>query len=335
MTAGGEVGIGTATPARRLHVVGAVGQAAARFVAVGGATVAIEAQGHIVPTGIGYDLGSAGQPWANVHGGDFIGDNAVLNGTLGVGQSASVRQTLTVGDGSGPLGFINVLANRGGAAIQISNAHAAGWAIDAGGHILPTVPNTYDLGSATQRWANVHGVNGNFGTLTLSGLTPGSVLFAGPGGQIREDNANFYWDDASNRLGLGTSTPTATLDVVGTALVRGDLQVDGSTTLGDAATDGVVFVGRVNSDIVPASNNAYDLGLAGQRWRTGYFGTSVVVGSTVTITTSDIQYSGAGQIGTAAGDLSVYTAGAERLRVTAGGEVGIGTATPARRLHVV
>lgn len=44
--------------------------------------------------------------------------------------------------------------------------------------------------------------------LTLSGLTAGSVLFAGTAGVIAQDNANLFWDDANDRLGIGIATPT-------------------------------------------------------------------------------------------------------------------------------
>jgi hypothetical protein len=52
--------------------------------------------------------------------------------------------------------------------------------------------------------------------------TAGSVIFAGAGGtQLTEDNANFFWDDSNNRLGLATVAPTVRLDV----------SVDGITNL--------------------------------------------------------------------------------------------------------
>ena len=45
--------------------------------------------------------------------------------------------------------------------------------------------------------------------------TAGSVVFAGAGGTaLAEDNANLFFDDATNRLGVGTATPAATLSVV-------------------------------------------------------------------------------------------------------------------------
>jgi len=83
---------------------------------------------------------------------------------------------------------------------------------DVGGRGL----NTHDLGSSSLRWRKVYGVNGDFSTLTVSGLTQGSVIFAGADGPLSQDNANFFCDDANNWLGIGTSSPTATLHVAGT-----------------------------------------------------------------------------------------------------------------------
>ena len=58
-----------------------------------------------------------------------------------------------------------------------------------------------------------------FAGTTLSGLTSGSVLFAGAGGKIGQDNSNFCWDGTNNRLGIGTSTPANKVDILGTGSV--------------------------------------------------------------------------------------------------------------------
>ena len=52
------------------------------------------------------------------------------------------------------------------------------------------------------------------GKFTLPALTSGSVLFSN-GTTIAQDNANLFWDDTNNRLGIGTTSPTRTLDVRG------------------------------------------------------------------------------------------------------------------------
>jgi hypothetical protein len=37
--------------------------------------------------------------------------------------------------------------------------------------------------------------------------TQGSIPFIGASGQVSQDNANFFWDDTNNRLGIGTASP--------------------------------------------------------------------------------------------------------------------------------
>jgi hypothetical protein len=48
----------------------------------------------------------------------------------------------------------------------------------------------------------------------LPSLTSGSVLFSN-GSTIAQDNANFFWDDTNNRLGIGTASPAVKLHIIG------------------------------------------------------------------------------------------------------------------------
>lgn len=48
---------------------------------------------------------------------------------------------------------------------------------------------------------------------TFSSISSGSLLFAGTGGIVIQDNANFYWDNTNKRLGIGTNTPVANLHI--------------------------------------------------------------------------------------------------------------------------
>lgn len=52
-------------------------------------------------------------------------------------------------------------------------------------------------------------------TSVITGGTQGSVLFIGAAGVLQQDNANFFWDDTNNRLGIGTAAPTHLLEVKG------------------------------------------------------------------------------------------------------------------------
>ncbi len=64
-------------------------------------------------------------------------------------------------------------------------------------------------------WTDCIGTGGSGMSIggTVTSATAGSVLFANAGPVLAQDNANFYWDDTNNRLGLGTASPAAWLEV--------------------------------------------------------------------------------------------------------------------------
>ena len=70
---------------------------------------------------------------------------------------------------------------------------------------------------------------GNGGTGTSTAFTQGSVVFAGPAGVYAQDNANYFWDDTNNRLGLGTATPSRLLDVKGSSLFQSAIRQQDQT----------------------------------------------------------------------------------------------------------
>jgi hypothetical protein len=51
------------------------------------------------------------------------------------------------------------------------------------------------------------------GTGTGTAFTPGSVIFAGASGVYAQDNANLFWADSTNRLGIRTPAPSTALQV--------------------------------------------------------------------------------------------------------------------------
>ena len=69
--------------------------------------------------------------------------------------------------------------------------------------------------------------------------------------------------DISGNLAVGGN-----LTVAGNATVTGTTTFNGGTlTLGDAASDNVVFGADVNSSIIPNTDNTFDLGSSSQEWR--------------------------------------------------------------------
>jgi hypothetical protein len=78
------------------------------------------------------------------------------------------------------------------------------------------------------------------GVPPISGFTQGSVLFANSGGQIAQDNSNFYWNDSTLNLGLGIiPATTVTLDTVNTTGASKAIQ---NTSYGVGST--IPFRGR-------------------------------------------------------------------------------------------
>ncbi len=68
-------------------------------------------------------------------------------------------------------------------------------------------------GNTTTKGISISAGGLSTNSLTDTALTSGSVTFAGAGGLISEDNANLFWDDTNNRLGINTNTPGNSLDV--------------------------------------------------------------------------------------------------------------------------
>ena len=139
--------------------------------------------------------------------------------------------------------------------------------VGQGKNLTPTViSNAMDLDASARAdgyaivWdatnnRHKYAVSAGGGSMAIGGsitsATQGSVLFAGASGVLAQDNANFYWDDAANELGIGTNTPEYTLHVKGstagghalferttssTSAVAGALRLR-STSSGDMADD--------------------------------------------------------------------------------------------------
>jgi len=69
------------------------------------------------------------------------------------------------------------------------------------------------------------------GTGTATAFTTGSVVFAGASGIYTQDNANFFWDDTNNRLGIGTTSPSTKLNIYDASLASVLVQSDSTTNV--------------------------------------------------------------------------------------------------------
>lgn len=99
-----------------------------------------------------------------------------------------------VSEGSSNLYFTNERVDDRVSAL-IQNSSNITWSYSDGGNTLSanTIQGITTSSSPT------------FAGLTLSGLTAGSVLFAGSSGVVSQDNSNFFWNDTDNTLSVGST----------------------------------------------------------------------------------------------------------------------------------
>ena len=158
----------------------------------------------------------------------FMRDSAALNiikGNLNLHGNMDIDGTLTVD------GVVNFKAGTDGSVtLGDANTDNVVFSADINSNIIPNTDNTYDLGSNTQQWRNIH-VNGTgyidavsadtldvdtsatIATAKVEDLTNNRVVIVGTGGEL-EDDANLTYD--------GTQLST-------NKIVVDDITIDGST----------------------------------------------------------------------------------------------------------
>jgi len=72
-----------------------------------------------------------------------------------------------------------------------------------------TIASTFPYASTTAITAETASTTNLF----ISSIIKGSVLFSGTDGELIQDNASLFFDDANNRLGIGTTTPWGQLSI--------------------------------------------------------------------------------------------------------------------------
>jgi hypothetical protein len=239
VSAGGNLGVGTTTPTSALSV-GASSQfqvdSAGDIVAIRGQTTTFPAAN---AAGVLTNNGSGTLSWSPAAGGTVT----AVTATAPIVSSGGTTPNLTLntvpvasgGTGATTLAANNVLLGNGGSALQtvapgssgnVLTSNGTTWQSTALPASVSAVTASAPLSSSGGAVPNVSLTGivpvGNGGT-NKSSFTAGSVVWAGVLGTIlTEDNANFFYNSASVRLGLGTNAPGARLDVTGgDALIHG------------------------------------------------------------------------------------------------------------------
>ena len=99
-------------------------------------------------------------------------------------------------------------------------------------------------------------------TLKVEDLTEDRVVIAGTGGEI-EDSGNLTFDGSTLAV-TGNETVSGNITVTGNIIGNGDVD------LGNATSDTITATGRFDSDIVPSTDGARDLGASGLEFKDLY-----------------------------------------------------------------
>ncbi len=255
-TSATNVGIGTATPSSfKLQVAGSIGPDASALYDLGTNTTRF-ANAYINTVDLNFTNGSL--LFSNVAGAISQNNSQVYwnsaNNRMGIGTNTpasklEVRGLLTT----------NGITMRDGATV---------------GYVLTTDASGFAY------WANVNVVNN--GSDTSQGTIPGAIQFRGlTPGSFNADEVSFFWDDAFNRLGIGTNTPAYNLDVVGDLHVTKNGYFAQNVGIGTSLPSS--FKLQVVGNIGPNGNALYDLGSNAIRFANAYVGT--YTGTTANITT--------------------------------------------------
>ena len=115
----------------------------------------------------------------------------------------------------------NALGSAATSALVTSSTNAPQWTSGTTANRVLRTDGTTITFSQVVLTTDVSGIlpYANGGTNANTNWTQGSIIFAGAS-SFAQNNAQFFWDNTNNRLGLATTTPTTTLDVNGAATIR-------------------------------------------------------------------------------------------------------------------
>jgi hypothetical protein len=159
----------------------------------------------------GYGVGSQ---WYYISGG-----SAIIYNLISMTSTSGSAVWVPVGSSAASIPAPTV-STLGGVFLSSAPSHKFANGVDASGNIIYTQPAGTDL-------TGVVGV-ANGGTGTGTAFTTGSVPFAGASGTYAQDNAQFFWDETNKRLGIGTATPSDSLQVVGSIRNSGAIYQNGA-----------------------------------------------------------------------------------------------------------
>lgn len=344
VTGTGSVGVGTASPLHRLHVVsdvanlnrynlidadastnqyGILSLRNTSALATGNYSLLGFTNSGATSAGANWQIGSirTGATATNGTEEDFFMGNsnggtllerfriASVTGNVGIGTSAPAQKLHIVSGGTSttPIPAIRIVdGNQGANKILTSDANGVGtW---------------QDAGSASVNLYNTNGSLTGNRIVTQGASTLAFTSTAANGFSV--DGATFSVDAAADRVGIGTTTPAHRFHVVS------DVASANRYNLFDALAStnqyGIIAL-RNTSPLATGNFSLLNFTNSGPTSGGGNWGIGSIRTGATAVNGSEEDFYFGNSLG---GNLL------ERMRITSAGNVGIGTSTPVRRLHV-
>ena len=285
--------------------------------------LAVAAQGNVLRSGATPSWGKA----------QLSGGVIDVSGTLGSAYGGTDNSSYTIGD---------MLYASGATTLSKLADVATGSYLASGG--VGVAPAWATLNQAAVAGLGT-GDSPTWAGATLSGITAGSVLFAGTGGLLSQDNANFFWNDANNRLGLGTASPGAPLTIQSSTSGIEMFRIERTSATAamrvlnyEGINNTFQFQGTTNlsawTTVLSLNVNRQSVGLFGGTNANGFGVLSIKSGTAPSTSPADAVQMWSADRGATVGKAGLHIRSEDGTSHVFSDFSGIGTVSPTTRLHV-
>jgi hypothetical protein len=250
-----RLGIGNASPQRTLHVTGEVRISDLTTVnptKLIGADANGDLNDVILGTGLsftGNTLNATSSGLSNVlaSGRIFVGNASNVATDVAMSGDATINNTgiLTIANNAvsnekiRQSGVYSVIGNASGSTANVADISAA---LDH--QVLRRSGTSLGFGQIALNQSNA--VAGTLGVANggtgAGAFTQGSVVFAGASGVYSQNNANFFWNNSTSSLGIGTNTPRSALEVFTDQIIdASNVWTARTTVTGDRLWESVTY----------------------------------------------------------------------------------------------
>lgn len=225
---------------------------------------------------------------------------------LWVGDSTGTRASIDASGNFYTSGQNEHIGTETAHSVFVDTNSIARWEFQSAGHIQAGADNTYDIGGSGSN--NPRSIYAATSLITAGNVTVSSGNLSSTG------NAGAFF------IGSTTNSVNVNIKAAGTT---SSILVGGTDNV-FLATGASAAINRwqvdANGHFLGGTDNTYDIGASGAtRPRTGYFGTSVVVGNTVTVGTAAVTGSAALLVQATAAALDLTATGANAVNLNTNG----------------